>query len=107
MDGGALDNIPVNEVKKQGADKVIAVKFDADPIDEKSNLMDIVMKTIDIMGSKISEESLEMSDYVLNVYTDKVGLLDTQKLDSCYQYGYQCVIDNLEAIQRIVKEEKR
>lgn len=107
MDGGALDNIPVNEVKKQGADKVIAVKFDADPIDEKSNLMDIVMKTIDIMGSKISEESLEMSDYVLNVYTDKVGLLDTQKLDSCYQYGYQCVIDNLEAIQRVVKEEKR
>lgn len=35
MDGGALDNIPVNEVKKQGADKVIAVKFDADKIDEK------------------------------------------------------------------------
>lgn len=103
MDGGTLDNIPVYEVKKQGADKVIAVKFDADPIDESSNLMDIVMKTIDIMGSKISEESLEMSDYVLNVYTDKVGLLDTQKLDSCYQYGYQCVIDNLEAIKQVLE----
>lgn len=79
MDGGALDNVPVNEVKKQGADKVIAVKFDADPITEESNIMDIVMKTIDIMGSKISEESLEMSDLVLNVYTDKVGLLDVRK----------------------------
>ena len=53
MDGGALDNVPVNEVKKQGADKVIAVKFDADSVDENSNIMDIVMKTIDIMGSKI------------------------------------------------------
>ena len=80
MDGGALDNVPVNEVKKQGADKVIAVKFDADPITPDSNIMDIVMKTIDIMGSKISEESLEMSDLVLNVYTDKVGLLDTRKI---------------------------
>lgn len=79
MDGGTLDNIPVHEVKKQGADKVIAVKFDADPITEESNIMDIVMKTIDIMGSKISEESLEMSDLVLSVYTDKVGLLDTRK----------------------------
>ena len=79
MDGGALDNVPVHEVKKQGADKVIAVKFDADPIKEDSNIMDIVMKTIDIMGSKISEESLEMSDLVLSVYTDKVGLLDTRK----------------------------
>lgn len=80
MDGGALDNVPVNEVRKQGADKVIAVKFDADPITKDSNIMDIVMKTIDIMGSKISEESLEMSDFVLNVYTDKVGLLDTRKI---------------------------
>lgn len=103
MDGGVLDNIPVNEVKKQGADKVIAVKFDADPIDKKSNLMDIVMKTIDIMGSKISEENLEMSDIILNVYTDKVGLLDFKKLDTCYQYGYQCVEKNINAIKKIIE----
>lgn len=102
MDGGALDNIPVYEVKKQGADKVIAVKFDADPVDEQSNIMDIIMKTIDIMGNKISEESLEMSDLVLSVYTDKVGLLDVQKLDSCYQYGYNCTIENLDKIKEIL-----
>lgn len=100
MDGGALDNIPVNEVKKQGADKVIAVKFNADEINEESNIMDIVMKTIDIMGSKISEESLEMSDYVLNVYTDKTGLLDIGKLDSCYKYGYDCVMQNIDEIKK-------
>lgn len=99
MDGGALDNVPVNEVRKQGADKVIAVKFDADPVDENSNIMDIVMKTIDIMGCKISEESLEMSDIVLNVYTDKVGLLDIEKLDNCYKYGYNCVVENIDKIK--------
>lgn len=99
MDGGALDNVPVNEVRKQGADKVIAVKFDADSVDENSNIMDIVMKTIDIMGSKISEESLEMSDIVLNVYTDKVGLLDIEKLDNCYKYGYNCVVKNIDKIK--------
>jgi len=102
MDGGVLDNIPIYEVRKQGADKVIAVKFDADPIKDDSNIMDIVMKTIDIMGNKISEESLEMSDLVLSVYTDKVGLLDTNKLDSCYKYGYECVIQNLDKIKNIL-----
>ena len=101
MDGGVLDNVPVFEVRKQGADKVLAVKFDADPIDENSNVMDIVMKTIDIMGSKISEENLENSDYVLNVYTDKVGLLDIEKLDKCYEYGYQSVIKHLEEIKEM------
>lgn len=100
MDGGTLDNIPVNEVKKQGADKVIAVKFDADIVNKSSNMMDIIMKTIDIMGSKISEESLEMSDYILKVYTDKVGLLDVKKLDKCYQYGYDCVMENVDKIRK-------
>ena len=103
MDGGALDNVPVTEVRKQGADKVIAVKFDSDEIDEKSNIMDIVMKTIDIMGNKISEENLEKSDYVLNVYTDKVGLLDTEKLEKCFEYGYEAVIKNLDEIKQILK----
>lgn len=103
MDGGALDNVPVSEVRKQGVDKVIAVKFDSDKIDEKSNIMDIVMKTIDIMGNKISEENLEKSDYVLNVYTDKVGLLDVQKLEKCFEYGYEAVIKNLDGIKQILK----
>ena len=56
------------------------------------------------MGSKISEENLEMSDFVLSVYTDKVGLLDVEKLDSCYQYGYNCVVNNLEKIKEIVEK---
>lgn len=100
MDGGTLDNIPVNEVKKQGADKVLAVKFDADIVDGSSNMMDIIMKTIDIMGSKISEDNLEMSDYILNVYTDKVGLLDIKKLDKCYSYGYESVMCNINKIKK-------
>lgn len=104
MDGGTLDNIPVNEVRKQGADKVIAVKFDSDEIDEKSNIMDIIMKTIDIMGNKISEENLEKSDFVLNVYTDKVGLLDIQKLDKCFEYGYEAVIENLDRIKEMISK---
>lgn len=102
MDGGALNNVPVNEVRKQGADKILAVKFDADKIDENSNMMDIAMKTIDIMGNKISEDNLEKSDYVLNVYTDKVGLLDIGKLEKCFEYGYEAVIKNLDEIKQIL-----
>ena len=65
--------------------------------------MDIAMKTIDIMGNKISEESLKKSDYVLNVYTDKVGLLDIKKLDKCYEYGYQSVMKNINEIKKALQ----
>ena len=103
IDGGALDNIPIEEVKKQGADIVIGVKFNSEQITEESNIMDMTMKTIDIMGDKISEENLKQADFVLNVYTDKTGLLDIEKLDSCYKYGYNAVIENLDKIKEIIE----
>lgn len=103
LDGGILDNIPVLEVKKQGADRVIAINFKADDVDENSNIMDIAMRTIDMMGNKISEESLEQSDFILTIATDKTGLLEVEKLDKCYQYGYQAVIKNLDLIQNVLK----
>ena len=101
LDGGILDNIPVQEVRKQGATKVLAVNFAADPIEESSNVMDIIMRTIDGMGNKISEDNLNSSDFLLTVPTDKTGLLDVEKLDACFEYGYKAVIMNLDRIKKI------
>lgn len=61
------------------------------------------MKVIDIMGTKISENCIEESDYVLTIKTDKTGLLNTQKLDLCYKSGYQAVIDKLDEIKKMIK----
>lgn len=104
LDGGALNNVPVIEVKKQGIEKVLAVKFKADNITEDSNYMDIAMRTIDLMGNKIAEENLKQSDYTLTIGTDKMGLLEVKKLDSCYQYGYETTMKEINKIKEIIKE---
>ena len=104
MDGGVLDNVPVLEVKKQGVDKVIAINFKSDEVDSESNIMDLTMRTIDIMGNKISKESLEKSDLVITIQTDKTGLLDVEKLDSCYEYGYKAIIENLDKIKQVLND---
>ncbi|MBR3249907.1 MAG: patatin-like phospholipase family protein [Clostridia bacterium] len=101
LDGGILDNVPVEEVRKKGATKVMAVNFAADEVNEQSNAMDIIMRTIDAMGNKISDNNLQSSDYVLTVPTDKTGLLDVEKLDSCFKYGYESVVNNLEKIKKL------
>ena len=103
LDGGILDNFPTTEVKKQGVDKTITVNFKADDIDENSNIMDIVMRTIDIMGNKISEENISNSDMVLTIQTDKTGLLENEKLDECYKYGYRQTIEQIDKIKEIIK----
>lgn len=102
LDGGILENVPAKELKRIGADKVISIKFDSDTVDTSSNVMDILMKTLDIMGSKISEESLNESDIVLTIPTDGTGLLETDKAKFCYNSGYETVINNIDKIKRIL-----
>lgn len=102
LDGGILDNFPTTEVKKQGVDKVLTVNFMADEINEDSNIMDIAMRSIDIMGNKVSEENIKNSDMVLTIQTDKTGLLEVEKLDDCYKYGYRQTINNLDKIKNLI-----
>lgn len=102
LDGGILDNFPSTEVKKQGVDKVLTVNFKADDINQESNIMDIVMRSIDIMGNKVSKENLNNSDIILTIQTDKTGLLEIEKLDNCYKYGYRQTINNIDKIKDLI-----
>lgn len=102
MDGGTLDNVPVMPLKKICNNKIIAVNFQADPVGENSDLMDIIMKTIDIMGNKIAEKGLAKSDFILTVPTDKAGLFDINKLDKCYEFGYETTIKNIDKIKNVM-----
>lgn len=104
LDGGILDNVPVDEVKKLGADKVIAVKFNSDKIDKFSNVMDIAMKTVDMMGNKISEMNLSNSDLVITIDTDGTGLLDIENSEYCFNSGYKAGIENMEKIKKILDQ---
>ena len=103
LDGGMLDNTPALELKKQGADKVISIVFDSDTVTKESNVMDIVMKVVDIMGSKISEESLNRSDYIIKIPSDGTGLLETTKIDYCYKSGYNTAIENIDKIKNALE----
>lgn len=95
MDGGVLDNTPVLPLKQIYDKKIIAINFESDPVEEGGDVMDIIMKTLDIMGNKISEKSFEQSDLILTVPTDRTGLFDIDKLDKCYKFGYDTVIKNI------------
>ncbi len=101
MDGGVLDNTPVLPLKKIYNKKVISVNFEADSVDENSDVMDIIMKTLDIMGNKIAENSFKQSDLILTVPTDSAGLFDIGKLDKCYKFGYDTVMKNIKKIKEI------
>ena len=103
MDGGTLDNIPILALKNICDKKIIAVNFAADPVEENSDVMDIIMRTLDIMGNKIAEKGLEQSDFIITVPTDRAGLFDIDKLDKCYKFGYDTVMKNIDKIKEMLR----
>lgn len=102
LDGGTLNNIPANEVKRMGADRVISIRFEENVYDAESDVMDIIMRTLDIMGGKISENNVKQSDYVLTIPTDKVRLLDDSKTDSCFRAGYEAAMSKMGEIKKSI-----
>ena len=103
MDGGVLDNIPTEELKKIYKGKIISVNFEANQVGEDYDVMDIIMKTLDIMGNKLSINSLKKSDFLLTIPTDGTGLIDINKMDICYKYGYKTTIKNIDKIKKIIE----
>ena len=102
MNGGVLDNTPILPLKRICKHKVMAVNFEADPVEENCDVMDIIMKTLDIMGNKIAEESFKQSDLVLTVPTDRAGLFDIEKMDKCYKFGYDTTMKNIDKIKKLI-----
>lgn len=84
--------------------KILAVNFEADKVEITSDVMDIIMKTIDIMGNKIAEKGLEQSDLILTIPTDRAGLFDIEKLDKCYKFGYETTIKNIDKIKKLINK---
>lgn len=104
LDGGLLNSLPADEVKLQGADKIVGLRFKSDPISKKSDLMDILIVILDIIGAKVSEESILNTDIIVDVYTDRVGLLDFNKIDMCYEYGYNEGLKQIKKIKELKEE---
>ena len=105
LDGGTIDNIPVSEVTKCGANKVITVNFAPIEITNNSNVMDIVLRAIDIMGNKIIEDDVEKSDFILTIATDnEIGFLDSNQIEKCYKCGYKTAMEKMDEIHKILSE---
>lgn len=102
MDGGVLNNIPTGELKKAYDGKIMSVNFESDSVDNSYDIMNIIMKTLDIMGNKLSANSLQKSDFLLTIPTDGTGLIDINKMDICYKYGYETTIKNIDKIKKII-----
>ena len=103
VDGGILDNIPVEQAKKLECDKVIAIKFKYKTPKKQNTMYNIAMHSLDLMTYNLSKDSVELSDYALELDLRDVKPFSIGKIDFCYKEGYIQTLDKISQIKRTIK----
>lgn len=89
IDGGIRENIPWKETKKFGADKVISVIFKEKlEVKKQINIIDVIYSSINILSHELSNYEIAGADFLIEIETMKVGLLEYEKIDYLYEQGY-------------------
>lgn len=91
IDGGIRENIPWKITKINGADKVISIVFEKDINTNKkrTNIINVINKSINILSYELSMYELAGADYLLKIETKNIDLLDISKIDYLYNIGYE------------------
>ena len=90
IDGGIRENIPWKEAKANGAKKVLCVRFEGEGKFKKDkNIIDILSSSLSILKHELYNYEIDGADYVLNLKTMKMSLLDCSKIDYLYRLGYE------------------
>ena len=103
-DGGIFDNLPVEQTKKLGVDKVIAIKFGLKNPRKQKTVYNIAMQSLDLMTENLIRNSIKESDFVIEINLKDVKPFSINKLDFAYQQGYMQTLDHIIKLKKALKE---
>lgn len=92
IDGGTRVNSPVTILKdiREKNEKILVAYFEKiDNNRAPSNIIDTALKSFDIMGHEINEYQIKQADYMLDIESRDVSLLDISKIDYMVTLGYR------------------
>jgi NTE family protein len=90
VDGGALDNIPVDVVRSLGASHVIAVDVGyAPPSTVNYSMFALMSQTVDVMMRTAARAALARADMTIAIDVEGFGSLDWRRADELIAHGYR------------------
>lgn len=91
VDGGVVNNIPTEVVKKVGADVVIAVSLETPPVkaSDLNNLAVILRQVVSVSVLQNERRSLKLADIVIPVQFQKFTATDYDQAQEIIALGYR------------------
>ncbi len=125
VDGGVVNNLPINLLKLMGASKIIGINlgYCGEREEKVDNILEIGSQTIDVMSYHITKLRNKMNNVIELVYREQpsffagrirqdavvinpriynVSLLDSGKIPECIKRGYDAMKEKLPEVRRIL-----
>lgn len=99
VDGGIFNNLPVEEAKKMGADKIISIKFNIKGKRKYNALYNIAMQSIDLMTENLIQDSIKKSDILIDLDLKDVKSFNLSKIEFCYEQGYKQTKEKIKTLR--------
>lgn len=100
VDGGVLDNLPVDVARKMGGDVVIAVDIgEGAKAAQVSNVFENVVLSFYLMARQNTEARVKQADVVIRPKVSEVGWIDFSRKKEAFALGVQAAEQALPAIR--------
>jgi NTE family protein len=118
VDGGLTTPVPVNVVKKMGANFIIAVNVNADVSDrmgkasikrvkrhKQPNIFSVLMQSLYITTYSLSRQTMTEADVIIEPDMPHIGTADFNKAEEMIEKGRKAALEALPEIKRKLGEQ--
>jgi len=102
VDGGLVDNLPTDVVRKMGADVVIAVHLQISPASAKEiqSAFGILGRSVELVIAETEIRGMEGADLIVKADVEKYSTSDYEKTDELIEKGYQAAEAKAQILQK-------
>ena len=107
VDGGLLDNLPIDVAKEMGADLVIAVHLQTRPLAAKEPLSSfgVLGRSISVVVAANELRSIERADILISVPVEEYSSSDYTKDDAIIRLGYEAAASKAQVLSAFSVDE--
>ena len=107
VDGGLVDNLPTSVVRQMGADIVIAVHLETQPMEAQDiqSLLSVLEQSVRAVISATEVRGLANADAVVSVNLGHFGMRDFTKNQPIMQTGYEAAQSRSKLLERFALDE--
>ncbi|MGC2197293.1 MAG: patatin-like phospholipase family protein, partial [Terriglobales bacterium] len=103
VDGGIIDNLPVDVARAMGADIVIAVHLEVPPLapDESLSVFAVLQRSVGVVISVNELESIKKADILIRAHTEAYSMIDYQAAKDIIEVGYSGAQERAPLLRRL------